>query len=288
MLYDILYFFVNKTGYIMNLRQIFALEPVSTNHFFAMAFSATANIYGQDGQMSSISNFINNIEVDYDLHEIIEAEKRIEIRMYMDEGDDKWGATLYGVFFDNSPIMLVKNTGRYLSDYTVYPTNEEAFSQYEAYLRSKLQEAVVNFEDMDTDIENLDVVGDYNLFDYYTIGHEPKYQVNDIVWAWVNEAKYGISKKGFVLTRARIEKVNKFSKIETYHAVQIDRSFDAAQTTLYKPASDMYTSSGLGAVLKDSMIIGKVQEMDTPQDAIENYVDSNGYLPEDYYKMITI
>lgn len=272
----------------MNLHQIFALEPVSTNHFFAMAFSATANIYGQDGQMSSISNFINNIEVDYDLHEIIEAEKRIEIRMYMDEGDDKWGATLYGVFFDNSPIMLVKNTGRYLSDYTVYATNEEAFSQYEAYLRSKLQEAVVNFEDMDTDIENLDVVGDYNLFDYYTIGYEPKYQVNDIVWAWVNEAKYGISKKGFVLTRARIEKVNKFSKIETYHAVQIDRSFDAAQTILYERASDMYTSSGFGAVLKDSMIIGKVQEMDTPQDAIENYVDSNGYLPEDYYKMITI
>lgn len=273
----------------MKPNELYALQPIEVDYDFDNLSSALLSTYTKDGRDYTFKAVLEQINSEgYELKNEISEEKRIETRFYMKEGDgDKWGGNLYSVYFDNQPLMVVKNDGRYYSDYDTYITDLELFSKLEEYIQSKINLVIDNNPSSynpDEDITNLETVSSYNLNDHYKADLVPQYKEGDVVWAWVeeNHLKYSFSDtcKGYVLTKVEIGKVYPFKPLETYYGSQIERgwkSYDSSREMVLNASSN-----GIGCSFNDNLIVGKVDEIPMPTLAINNFVNEKGELPSDY------
>lgn len=174
----------------MKLKDIYKLQPMSVSHDFNLAFQAIQDLarsnsgdicYKLDQFCHSVEDFIYQLNIDT---------CRFQINMYMDEGDDKYGARLYTVVFDGVPIMMVKNNGRYYDTFNAYLSNQQQLYIFLDYIYS-LIDADENLGkpevvSEDEDIAELTKIGDYELFNYYDQNNNPQYKKNDLVWAWAD------------------------------------------------------------------------------------------------------
>jgi hypothetical protein len=277
----------------MKLKDLYSLPPISVEHNFSLAYEAIRDLARESSRdpVYKLESFVNTIgNSRYGLDEKIDS-ARFQINMYMDEGDDKYGARLYTVVFDGVPIMMVKNNGRYYDDYNAYLSNEKQLYALIDYIYTLVdveensgKPEVISEEQ---DIADLTEVGNYELFDYYDNTFEPKYKMDDLVWAWVpeNHLRYDFSDdyQGYVLTQVRITDVNKFKRLDSYHGSQRERGWDqsgvGSKMKLYKLNEK---GVGIGCSLNDDLILGKVGEIDEPKFALKNFVDSKGFLPKSY------
>lgn len=278
----------------MKLKDLYSLPPASTNYRFELAFEAIKSLARQNSgnPVYKLEMFCNAVEnFVYSLYDKIN-QTRFQINMYMDEGDDKYGARLFTVVFDGVPIMMVKNDGRYYDDFAAYLSNEKQLYALTDYILSLVEvSADMGTPDIvseDEDIADLTLVNSYELFDYYDHTNQPKYKKDDLVWAWVpeNHLKYNFSDdyKGYVLTKVLITDVAKFNKANTYHGSQRERGWDnnkiGVNTMKLFPFN--VTGVGIGCSLCDELILGLVSEIPEPKFALKNFVNSKGYLPDSY------
>lgn len=271
----------------MKPSDIYALTPLEIDYDFNYLSNALLSTYTTEGKQYPFKAVLQQIESEgYEVREEIEKEKRIETRTYMNEGDDKWGATLYSVYFDGQPLMIVKNDGRYYNDFETYLTDLEVFNKLEEYVKSKISLTVDNnpaIYNSEEDIPDLEQVNSYNLFDYYAVGLQPQYKEGDVVWGWVpeNHLKYDFADdyKGYVLTKVKITKVSPLKPVETYWGSQIERGWGKEDTNKMILNAQ---HSGIGCSLNDNLIVGKVDEIPMPTLAINNFVNEKGQLPSDY------
>lgn len=273
----------------MKPNDLYALKPIKVDYEFNDLSKALMSTYTEGGRDYPFKAVLEQIDSEgYELKEQISAEKRIETRTYMEEGDgDKWGGVLYSIYFDNQPLMVVKNDGRYYSDYDTYITDLELFGKLEEYVKSKISLVVDNNPAVykaDEDIPDLEQVSSYNLFDHYQPDLVPQYKEGDIVWAWVveNHLKYDFSDdwKGYVLTQVEIKTVYPYKPLETYWGTQIERGWEN-----YSNSREMVLNAphnGIGCALNDNLIVGKVDEIPMPSLAVNNFVNEKGHLPPDY------
>lgn len=260
----------------MKLKEIYELSPIKivTNEIVESIKSVFSNI--ENG----------SFDIEFK-HEEIESEKRFEERYYMEEGDDKYGGTLASIYFDSKPLAIIRIYGRYNSDMDVFVTDRELYKEAKDYLLSKaLDDSLEDtYHSVDEDIEGIEIVGGYDLKDYYDKNLKTQYNLGDIVWAWVDEnhlkSKYSEDNKGLVLTRVEISKINHFNPKTTYFGYQLDRKFESGNF------QDMVFIKGKGfngASFNEESILGLVNGMEVPEEAIDNKVDSNGYLIVDTNK----
>lgn len=273
----------------MKPNEIYALNPIKVDYDFNDLSKALMSTYTEEGKEYPFKAVLEQINSEgYELKEQISEEKRIETRTYMDEGDgDKWGGILYSIYFDNQPLMIVKNDGRYFSDYDTYITDLNLFNKLEEYVTSKISMVVDNnpaVYNPDEEIPDLEQVSSYNLNDYYAADLIPEYKEGDVVWAWVpeNHLKYGFADdyKGFVLTKVEIRNVYPYKPLDTYFGNQIERGWEN-----YSNCSEMVLNAphnGIGCALNDTLIVGKVDEIPMPDFAVNNFVNEKGRLPPDY------
>lgn len=266
----------------MKPNEIYALTPISTSNQFSSVASALQSISTNTGKDHILIALLDNVR--YEIDEAITEENRFEVRTYMEEGDDKYGANLYAVYFDSKPLMIVHNNGRYYGDYMSYLTNEKLLNEVTDYIISKVpvEETHPGVYDPNEEIEGLEQVGDYNLHDYYVTDLKPQYQKDDLVWAWVPEnhllSGYSQNYKGVVLTQVVITQVYSNKPKETYWGMQPQRGWDQESHTMVLNAKNC----NMGCSLNDKTIVGKVSDIPMPDLAINNFVDEKGYLPETY------
>lgn len=269
----------------MKLQQIFDLKPIRTSNDFYGVKDALSSIYNEHGRKSTLATMLDNFDIDSDKYTEIENEKRVEVRTYMQEGDDKWGAILYSVYFDNEPCMLVKNDGRYFSDHDCYLANNGVYEKLEKYVLSKMDyESTPQKYNLDEDIADLQVVNQYDLNNHYSKDLKPQYKIGDEVWAWVKEnhlkESYSPDYKGYILTKVEVHRISEFDPINTYWGVQCERGWNQEIPHTMVLNSDRI--SKVGTQFSDEVIIGKVSEIPIPRFAINNFVDSRGVVNPDY------
>lgn len=267
----------------MKASQLYALKPIREEFDFENAVNAAKKITMESGADYPFNHIFNDERMDYKDVQAIDKEERVKLSYYMEEGDDKYGAILFTVRFDDKPFMIVQKSGRWYDDMDVFLTDESILKEFEAYIVEKFpllpKDEKLAVLDPEKDLDYLTKIGDYNMADYYDPTLNPLYEKGDIVWGWTkeNHLKYDFSSdyKGFVLTKVEITSVNPTHPYDTYSGIQIERSWNNDEMVL----SD---KGGIGTSLNDSLIIGKVNEIDMPKLAINNLVDKEGKLPNNY------
>lgn len=275
----------------MKPQELYALTPIEVNYHFNYVQKALARVNDSEGYSVPLADLCSN-DIDYEKTSILEEEKRFKIHFYMNEGDDKYGAILYGVYFDNEPFMIVKNNGRYYEQFDPYVTDLDVYHKAEKFLIDFVfnqPEKMPDIAHADVDIDDLHIIDNYNLHDHYDANLKPAYEHDDEVWAWVDEnhLKYHFSAdcKGYVLTKVIIKRITPFNPLETYWGQQSERSWsDDMQNRqmILKTNENKMGFGGVGARLNDTMIMGKVSDMIMPVYAVNNYVNEKGELPQDY------
>lgn len=279
----------------MKIKDIYSLEPISVTSDFDLAMAGMHDLVMCQGnrRVPKLETFcdtapplVNTINSKLD-------PKRFKIYMYLDEGSDAWGARLYSVVFDGEPFMLVKSAGRNYADVQAFLTNDRLLYQLIDYAYSLIDrnqaESKIHIFSTEENIENLEQVSSYNLFDYYD-NHftTTKYKAGDIVWAWVPENLSKTNKMqdyhGYVLTKVRIDAVKKVSNMNTYHITQCERRWSLTPngTQAMRLIKFDPKSNALPMVINEEMIIGLTSKMKEPFFAIKNFVDKNGFIQPDY------
>ena len=273
----------------MNLKEIYALPPIKTENNIGLMISGLKD-YGSTGSSKlhlEVANLMNNELLETDEFEKAFNEENVECHFYLDESDSnqKWGARLFSVFYKKQPLMLVKNYGRYFSEYYAYISNEKLLKEVLADIAESIK--TLDVEDKETqiydeneNIEDLELVNSYSLFDYYDPTLQEKYKVGDIVWGWVKENHLNYE-DNYVLTKVKIIMVNKFKSSDTYFGSQINRRWGEDEYSM-KMQFVENVMRGIGCTLNDSMIVGLVDEIPMPEKAINNFIDKDGYLNEAY------
>lgn len=281
----------------MKISEIYAFEPIKVEHDINMAIEAIKDIIHSNNDYVSfeLESVIQIWEDSYKNEAMIDKD-RFEVRIYMDESDDngKYGARLYSIYFDGIPMMLVKNNGRYFVDYETYLTDKEQLMKFANYLielaKNFHQEKEIEVFNPDEDINGVEVVGSYNLLSFYNPNLKPKYQIGDLVWAWVpeNHLKYDFSDDyhGYVLTKVRITNVSPFNPQSTYFGSQRERGWHVSEDRSFSHIMQLYPMdegfAGIGCDFNDSLIVGKVNAIPMPEIAINNQVDEQGFLKPGY------
>ena len=160
----------------MNLKEIYALPPIKTENNIGLMISGLKD-YGSTGSSKlhlEVDNLMNNALLETDEFEKAFNEENVECHFYLDESDSnqKWGARLFSVFYKKQPLMLVKNCGRYFSEYYAYISNEKLLKEVLADIIESIK--ILDVEDKNTqiydeneNIEDLELVNSYALFDHY-------------------------------------------------------------------------------------------------------------------------
>lgn len=281
----------------MKISEIYAFTPIEIKHDMDLIIASFKSCLQENYQSHNfeLESVVQAWEDSYE-HEHMIDKNRYSIHMYMDESDNngKYGARLFSIYFENTPIMLVKNNGRYFEDYESYLTNKDQLQKFVDYLL-KLAKEFSEKEEIKTvsaeeEIADIEFVGDYNLFDFYNPSMETKYKEGDLVWGWVkeNHLKYEFSDDfiGYVLTKVKINKVNKFNPSSTYYGNQCERGWSKTEDRSFSSKMQLFTIDekffGIGCELNDSIIVGKVDEIPMPKMAINNFVDAEGFLNPGY------
>jgi len=267
----------------MKLKEIFELTPIEKNHHSDRVISALKQLTSKDGKELLIAKLLNSFELidEKDL----DNDKRIENRVYLNEGDDKYGARLFSVFFDNMPVMVIKNNGRYYEDHECYIANSLAYEKLENYIISNLKiENTPEKHLLEEDIVDLEVVGDYDLKNHYVKDLNPKYAIGDRVWAWVEEnhlkQSYSNDYKGYILTQVEVKTISEFDPIKTYGGVQCERGW--SKNNAYTMILGSEIISPIGTQFSDEVIVGKVSDIPMPKFAINHFIDENGVTDKNY------
>lgn len=275
----------------MNLKEIYALPPVKTENNIGLMISGLKD-YGSTGSSKlhlEVANLMSNELLETDEFEKAFNKENVECHFYLDESDSnqKWGARLFTVFYKKQPLMLVKNYGRYFSEYYAYISNEKLLKEVlvdivESIKALDVEDKETQIYDENENIEDLELVNSYALFDYYDPTLKEKYKVGDIVWGWVKENHLNYEDK-YVLTKVKIHNVYKFQRSGTYWGVQMNRTWTKTEdNTPMKMQFVEELPHGIGCTLNDSMIVGLVDEIPMPEKAINHFIDKNGYLNESY------
>jgi hypothetical protein len=269
----------------MKPQELYALQPIEVNYHFNYVQKALAQVNDSEGYAVPLAELFSR-DIDYDQISVLEEKKLFKIHFYMNEGDDKYGAILYGVYFNDEPFMVVKNNGRWYEQFDPYVTNLEVYHKAEKFLVDFLfnqPEKLPSIYHDDMDIDDLHIIDNYNFHDYYDANLQAQYQVGDEVWAWVSEnhLKYSFANdyKGYVLTKVVIGRIKPFSPDETYWGQQVERGWDDNRAMVLKLDGQ---KGGVGATFSDALIVGKVNEIDMPKHAVNHYVNEKGELPDNY------
>jgi hypothetical protein len=281
----------------MKISEIYQLEPIAVKQDLGLIIESMKAIVenNYNSRYFELETLVLAWENAFEYEHKIDK-NRYAIHMYMDESDDydKYGARLFAIYFENIPMMLVKNHGRYFDTYEAFITNKKKLEEFVSYMNSIAKEfnkekEITTFSE-DEDIVGVEVINSYSLFDYYNKDLNQKYQIGDLVWAWVpeNHLVYSFAEDyvGYVLTKVKISRFNKFNPVDTYHGSQYERGWHYLEKKEFSRKMQLHTteqkSVGIGCSCNDSLIVGKVEDIPMPKMAINNFVDKDGFLNSDY------
>lgn len=95
----------------MTPNELYALEPIKVFFSYGLLVDAITNTSTEGGKDYPFVQLLK--ENKYNAQKIVEKESKIELKTYMEQGDDdgKYGAHLFSIYFDNEPFAIVKNNG---------------------------------------------------------------------------------------------------------------------------------------------------------------------------------
>lgn len=262
----------------MKFGELLALTPISISYDVGRLSTALSNLYTQQGRPHPIG--VEATEFLSDASDAISEAKRVEIREYLETGDDKYGAELSMVFFDGSPVFAYSRYGRYYSNADVFLFSAALLDKMASFFRDFYQSEEDVLEELNIqDAEVPDEIGGHSVLMYCNPEFKARFNVGDTVWAYVpyDHLRYSFEQK-YVIAKVVIQSVHMHQIEGTYHGMQVSRGWDNSKDWANRRMLVGPTVSQVGASFSDYLVLGKVGEIPDPENNVYALSDAEGFL----------